>query len=73
MIRFHDEIHCPGCGKAGVVVSLNSVLIETRPEIRKHVCGLGGPGASAVSEHASWGTDPSGYCGCTDCDAQDES
>ena len=47
MIRFHDETFCPGCGRAGVVVALDSTLLEVRPEIRRHVCGLGGPGSSA--------------------------
>ena len=23
-------------------------------------------------EHAAWGTDPSGYCGCGDCNASDD-
>ena len=23
-------------------------------------------------EHAFWGTDPSGYCGCSDCEALDD-
>lgn len=40
--------HCPGCGLRGVVVGLDSVLMETIPTVRRHTCGLGGPG-SAVS------------------------
>lgn len=50
MIRFHDEIHCPGCGRSGVVVALDSTLMEVRPEIRRHACGIGGPGSSAIEE-----------------------
>ena len=37
---------CPGCGKAGVVVGLDSVLRETRPAVRPHACGVGGPGSA---------------------------
>lgn len=38
---------CPACGKAGVVVGLDSVLLETVPAVRTHACGVGGPGASS--------------------------
>jgi hypothetical protein len=27
--------------------------------------------AERARRHASWGTDPSGYCGCEDCNAPD--
>lgn len=37
---------CPACGKSGVVVGLDSVLLETAPAVRPHVCGIGGPGSS---------------------------
>lgn len=37
---------CSACGKAGVVVGLDSVLIETRPTVRRHACGVGGPGST---------------------------
>lgn len=45
----HDERFCPGCGYAGVVVALDgATLIETRPEVRRHACGIGGPGSSVI-------------------------
>ena len=37
---------CPGCGRPNVVVGLDSVLIETRPTVRRHACGVGGPGSA---------------------------
>lgn len=40
---------CPGCGAAGVVVGLDCVLLETRPAVRRHVCGMGGPGSAVDS------------------------
>lgn len=45
------ESHCPGgCGKAGVVVGLDGVLRETRPEVRPHACNVGGPGTAEVEQ-----------------------
>lgn len=41
--RMRREFVCPGCGKANVVVGLDSVLLETRPTVRRRV-----PGAGAV-------------------------
>jgi hypothetical protein len=41
--------YCPACGRADVTVGLDFVLYETRPNFRRHTCGLGGPG-SAESE-----------------------
>jgi hypothetical protein len=38
---------CPGCGRPNVAVGLDSVLVETRPTVRRHACGVGGPGASS--------------------------
>lgn len=37
---------CPGCGRPNVAVGLDSVLIETRPTVRRHPCGVGGPGSA---------------------------
>lgn len=37
--------YCPSCGRPGVAVGLNSVLIETAPIVRRHACGIGGPGS----------------------------
>lgn len=45
-----SESYCPTCGRVGVIVGLDCVLLETRPEVRRHACGLGGPGASALAE-----------------------
>ena len=42
--------HCPGCGRGHVVVGLNSVLLETRPAVRRHSCGVGGPGSGCSHE-----------------------
>ena len=33
-----QQNYCPRCGLAGVVVGLDSVLLETVPEIRRHSC-----------------------------------
>lgn len=30
--------YCPACGRAGVVVGLDSVLLETAPAVRRHSC-----------------------------------
>lgn len=47
----HDEIACPGCGRMGVIVALDgATLIETRPEIRRHACGVGGPGSTILED-----------------------
>lgn len=46
MREWMQESLCPGCGKAGVVVGLDSVLRETRPNVRPHACGVGGPGSA---------------------------
>lgn len=46
MREWMRESSCPGCGKAGVVVGLDSVLRETRPAVRPHACGVGGPGSA---------------------------
>ena len=49
MALFHDEQFCPGCGRARVVVAVDGfTLIETWPEVRRHACGVGGPGSSSI-------------------------
>jgi hypothetical protein len=48
------ESFCPGCGKAGVIVGLDSVLRETRPTVRPHVCGVGGPGSGEIECAHEW-------------------
>ena len=50
--EYEQKSHCPACGKAGVVMSLNYVLLETRPTVRPHACGVGGPGSSEKVECA---------------------
>lgn len=45
--------HCPNCGRAGVAVGLNSVLMETRPTVRFHTCGVGGPGSGEIEPDCS--------------------
>ena len=42
---------CPRCGKGGVVVGLDGVLRETRPKVRPHACGVGGPGSEIECQH----------------------
>ena len=32
---------CPACGRADVVTGLDGVLLETHPEVRRHVCNVG--------------------------------
>ena len=51
MREWMRESSCPGCGKAGVVVGLDSVLRETRPAVRPHACGVGGPGSEIECQH----------------------
>jgi len=41
-----NSLYCPSCGRPGVVVGLDSVLVETRPTVRRHACGVGGAGAT---------------------------
>lgn len=36
-----ETTYCPGCGAANVTVGLDSVLIQTSPVVRRHVCGMG--------------------------------
>ena len=36
------ESYCPSCGRSGVKVGLDCVLIETAPVVRRHACGVGG-------------------------------
>ena len=41
--------YCPGCGQANVhVATSDSTLWEVLPEVRRHVCGLGGPGSRPI-------------------------
>lgn len=40
--------HCPRCGRSHVVVGLDSTLLETRPTLRPHACGVGGPGSAEI-------------------------
>lgn len=40
------ESYCPSCGRSGVRVGLDCVLIETAPAVRRHACGVGGPGTT---------------------------
>lgn len=54
MREWMQESLCPGCGKAGVVVGLDSVLRETRPKVRPHACGVGGPGSGEIECQHEW-------------------
>lgn len=55
---------CPACGRAGVVTGLDSVLLETTPRVRRHACGVGGPGAEALPNigDTCCGKCPGGTC-----------
>lgn len=47
----NSTTYCPDCGRAGVVVALDgATLLETRPEIRRHACNIGGPGATLSTQ-----------------------
>lgn len=39
--------YCPQCGRPDVIVGLDSVLREIRPEVRNHSCNVGGPGSAS--------------------------
>lgn len=52
--RMRQEAFCPACGKAGVATGLDHVLLETRPSVRRHACGVGGPGAGEIECQHQW-------------------
>lgn len=71
-----DKSYCPSCGRSNVVVGLDGVLLETRPTVRNHACGVGGPGSSSTEGpcvacvhnwRAYWELFPGGADVCTAC------